>query len=97
MSAFNVISTKALRRINRIAKATGLSPVVLSDFKGFDPERKSICEREMERGTLVVAVHYSVPPHYNHPVWGYVGFKGKDTVVSNDETRALYWQLLSYL
>lgn len=73
MSAFNVISAKAVRRIARIAKATGLSPLVLSNFKGFDPERKSIAQREMESGTLVVAVRYSVPPHYNSPTWGVRG------------------------
>lgn len=96
MSAFNVISTKALRRISRIAKATGLTPVVLSGFKGFDPEGKSAAQKELEGGTLVVEVRYSVPPHYTHPVWGYVGFKGKDTI-PNDETRELRQQLLSYL
>lgn len=70
-----IASSKALRRVKRIAQATGLTPVMLSTFSGFDPERKSPAQRAIEAGEKVVAVRVVCLPHYPKPTWGFVAFR----------------------
>lgn len=73
--SLTLVSQKALRRVARIAKATGTSPIMLSTFSGFDPERKSPAQRAIEAGEKVVAVRVHCLPHYPKPTWGVVAFR----------------------
>jgi len=70
-----IASSKALRRVKRIAKATGTNPVMLSTFSGFDPEGKSAAQRAIEAGEHVMAVRVHCLPHYPKPTWGVVAFR----------------------
>ena len=73
--SLTLVSQKALRRVARIAQATGLTPVMLSTFAGFDPENKSSAQRAIEAGEKVVAVRVVCLPHYTKPTWGFVAFR----------------------
>lgn len=73
--SLTLVSKKALRRVARIAKATGTSPIMLSTFSWSNPENKSPAQRAIEAGEQVVAVRVVCLPHYTKPTWGFVAFR----------------------
>ena len=61
---YTMISSKAVKRIARIARATGKHPVL---FRGISPV--------LESSEQVIPVQVVCLPHYKKPIWAFIAFR----------------------